>query len=655
MQSTTDSKISSGYKKARRGVSLIEVLVVLVILVTGILVIIRLYPSGFFSVQSVGNAAVADSLGAAELQAAQQNFSSLPEAIQPGGMNAAFPGGMNDYGQPQAGAMDASYDPEFNASQEPDYSATLNKARLIVNETITVPTASAGSRQSVYVTKFGPIVTQEPINAPQPYTPIPNATFLSVNGTFWQPVRGTFNTSVPPQDSAPVGSQQFVVDLANKRIAVPYAAYDPSGMSYAQPMIVIITAGGIAYTQYLNIPAANTNTPYGPDGRTFLPDSTSSYQGGWFDPTGATPTGVIPASFDYGDGANAHVNVPPTNVAWDSVAVYRRFKGIDTTAAFSLNDPYQFKLISPDLPYTGPALPQPQPHYNLGGIAFNPIAGGGVGYNALKAQISYRVADWKVIHEDRDVPALSGTNTSVLRLSLKNLRRAGDALPDDKIDPGLLSSGHSMYIMDLDTGQLAAPVAPPSTYDPTVFPDPNNYPLIDEDVDGPNPDRAAVNVSYAIGRLTFASNSFGDNPNGTTPHAHRVRIFYAGDLDWTVAVQKAPAYYVLDNFMQPAFPTNGILPGHCFYDTNTQSLLFPQSDAGKTVEVDGSPDQPGQTAAIGDAVTNMGGVNYVSLPYSLDATKITAVRGLSARAVVAWQERGQWKSHSVDTILNRTP
>lgn len=35
--------------------------------------------------------------------------------------------------------------------------------------------------------------------------------------------------------------------------------------------------------------------------------------------------------------------------------------------------------------------------------------------------------------------------------------------------------------------------------------------------------------------------------------------------------------------------------------------------------------------------------------------QITAVRGLSARAIVAWQERGQWKSHSVDTILNRTP
>ncbi len=32
---------------------------------------------------------------------------------------------------------------------------------------------------------------------------------------------------------------------------------------------------------------------------------------------------------------------------------------------------------------------------------------------------------------------------------------------------------------------------------------------------------------------------------------------------------------------------------------------------------------------------------------------IAAVRGLSARAVVAWKERNRWKVHSVDTVLTR--
>ena len=52
-------------RRNRRGVSLIEILVVLAILVVGILAIIRLFPSGFFSIESVGNTALADTIGSA--------------------------------------------------------------------------------------------------------------------------------------------------------------------------------------------------------------------------------------------------------------------------------------------------------------------------------------------------------------------------------------------------------------------------------------------------------------------------------------------------------------------------------------------------------------------------------------------------------------
>ncbi len=648
MQSTVDSKIRANGSRiaqaARRGVSLVEVLVVLVILVVGILVIIRLYPSGFFSVQSVGNAAVADSLGNAALQAAQENLGSLPEAIQPGGTNASFPGGMDSYGRPQATAADASYDPEFNSSVQPDYSKTLDRARLVVNETTTVPTASSTTRQSVYVTRFGPIVMNPATAAGG--TPIPTPEYLSINSTYWLPVTGdsTVPTSVTaPQDSAPVGSQQFVVDMLHQRIAVPYAAYTAPnftpGISYDQKMVVyILGSNGVTYPQYLNIPKAtprDSSNPYAPYSNTgnaiareYLPDTTTNYQGGWFDPTLA-----------YSDtGAAPHTTVP-TGVTWVSVSLFRPFVG---TATFT-QDPYEFKLTSPNLGTS---------NNNLGGIAFNPLAGGGVGYNALKARISYRVASWQVIHEDRDVPALSGGNTSVLRLALKNLKRAGDEGPNNTIDPGLLSSGHSMYIMDLDTGQQVAPG--------TAAADPTNpdLPIVDEDVQGTSTDPKSINISFAIGRLTFGSNAFGDNPNAngvSVVKSHRVRVFYTGDLNWTIAVQKAPAYYVVDNFTQAAFPAAGILPGHCYYDANASLLMFPQSDAGKTVAVDGSSNQPGQTVAIGNAVTTVNSINYVSLPYTANGQPITAVRGLSARAVVAWQERGLWKSHSVDTILNRTP
>ena len=99
-------------KRTRRGVSLIEVLVVLVLLVLGILIIVRLYPSGFFSINSVGNAALADSLGQAAVQTQAQNAGGLPEAILPNPTT-------NDL--TSATVADASYDPDFNPNVQPDY------------------------------------------------------------------------------------------------------------------------------------------------------------------------------------------------------------------------------------------------------------------------------------------------------------------------------------------------------------------------------------------------------------------------------------------------------------------------------------------------------------------------------------------------------
>ena len=76
--------------------------------------------------------------------------------------------------------------------------------------------------------------------------------------------------------------------------------------------------------------------------------------------------------------------------------------------------------------------------------------------------------------------------------------------------------------LDLDTGQ------------------PITTAVNDEDVDGTSPNAKfptkVIDVSYATGRITFPS----------TVTARRVRIFYAGDQDWTVAVQKAPDTYVRD-------------------------------------------------------------------------------------------------------------
>ena len=660
-------------KRTRRGVSLIEVLVVLALLVLGILVIIRLYPSGFFSITSVGNAALADSLGQAAVQTQAQNTANLPESILP--VNST----TKDL--TLASTADASYDP--------DDPALLDNARVINNETITVPAATGVTRQSIYIVNYGPIVMPvqpSDVNLPK---------YLSINSPLWTPTAGVVPSATDPNPSLPQTEifprqERFLVDLANKNIAVPYAAYADDlpvakttvgtdiASSYEQKMVAMILASdGKTYTQYLDVSPAthrdngNPYAPFGPDNTHYLPDvytgpgaAGNSYQGGWFDPTkqylDATPPGTQ--------------SVPPSNVTWRAVLLYRAFQGLANTQPFQ-NDPYEFTLTSSSI-----NDPNGKPLANVGAISFNPLGAGGAGSSALKARISYLTYSWKILHEDRDIPALNGSDTTATRLTLKNLKRAGDNNPDNSIYSGLIPNSFlSMIALDLDTGLMAGPATP--VPDPTAA----EGNLWDEDLNGTKliPPYDLINVSFSTGRVTFQSDSFGDNPApGNTPKAHRVRIFYVGDADWTVAVQKAPSYYTLSPTVVTGANDPMLQPGQYAVDQSangTQNLYFPRSDAEKSVEIDGTyllTSGSGSqlktfagTIAIPPVVTTLGTTNYVTVsltdalltggPSASSASQavtqvnVTAVRGLSVRSVVAWKERDHFKVHSVDTVLNR--
>ena len=87
-----------------------------------------------------------------------------------------------------------------------------------------------------------------------------------------------------------------------------------------------------------------------------------------------------------------------------------------------------------------------------------PGPAGSVGIKALKAQISYQTYSWGILHEDRDIPALSGSDTSVTRLTLKNLLYAGAAQPDNTVFSGLAGGTQDLVVLDLDSGQIVAPM-----------------------------------------------------------------------------------------------------------------------------------------------------------------------------------------------------
>ncbi len=663
-----DTSIGMGKirKRARRGVSLIEILVVLVLLVLGILIIVRLYPSGFFSITSVGNATLADSLGQAAVQSQAQNTTGLPESILP--VNST----TKDLSP--ASAADASYD-----SDDP---ALLDKARVINNETITIPAASGATRQSVYIVNYGPLVM--PVLANDASLP----KYLSINSPYWKTLSGSYTDAVAPksdypQDTIFPGQQQCFVDYTNGRVAVPYA------QGYDQPFVLMVVAHDTVSNTDKTYPLTFKVPHSGSDGPPVLteaidlrtrvpyPDSQKYYNGGWFDPVvQGNNTDASGKTYTY--NTDTSPVTPP--LPWKSVMLYRAFHAPAGTVTSSnpegfSADPYEFTLTSPNIIDTvGTSLA------NVGAIVFNPLAAGGSGSNALKARISYLTYSWKVLHEDRNIPALPAGNTSVERLTLKNLKRAGDNNPDNSIYSGLIpNSFKSMIALDLDTGRSVGDINPKDpTMPPVADPTATEGNIWDEDVQGPSPDPTNyISVSFSTGRVTFESNAFGDNPTGNTPHAHRVRLFYVGDADWTVAVQKAPSYFTLGPISATGSADPMLLPGQYAFD-GVQTLYFPRSDAGKSVEIDGTYQVGSGTAAqlktfaatiaIPAVITTVGTSSYVAvdltnstltgglsgvLNIAPGSIAVTAVRGLSVRSVVAWKERDRWKVHSVDTLLNR--
>jgi len=672
----TVSQFQSGKRqRTRRGVSLIEVLVVLVILVTGILTIIRLFPSGFFSIQSTGNAALANSLGGAAINLGELSTESLPDAILPDSLM------VDDLAS--AVTNSAAY-----SNYDPDNPNNLENARVVINETVSVPTAVNG--QSVYVVNYGPVVM--PADPSMIATQL--ASYFTVNSPYWTAQSGNsaptavVGPAVPtdiPQDTLMPGQERFLVDMVGKKIAVPYAAYTLDGAtsmttgspgmtvqnanSYGQKMVVTITYFNSVTntyptaTRYLNVPQAtprDKNNPYAPmyvdapSHEAYLPDtptSTGNYQGGWFNPETDYPD--MPA----GDTA--------PSLPWVSVTLYRPYNGALTGHDFNHevdptkptnNDPYQFKLTAANLSATASGYPTANP----GAIGFNPKAAVGSGAQARKAQISYIVSSWSVLHEDHDIAATTGSGTTAIRTTVPNMQQAGAANPDNTIYTGLAGSGKSLIILDLDTGTVIAPNT--ATSDPTA-PD---LPLIDEDTLGTSTDATKINVSFALGRLTFGSQVFTDGK------PHRIRIFYGTDLGWTVAVQKAPAY-----FSQVPGSATGTTPlgaAQFAYDGTDAFVYFARCNAGKTVEIDGTYTTTGatpttqgfsDTVSVDPILYNVGDSNVrvdltdaakFEYPVPAGATVVfSAVRGLSARSVVAWKERNVYKVHSVDTILNRTP
>lgn len=619
--------------RTRRGTSLIEVLVVLVILVIGILAIARLFPAGFVALRNAENNSFADRLAQGALEQLKQDNVALADAVYMYTDTLGF--NPNVAPDDLFAFVDQNGD-GYNESKDfgslTDLDNNINKQRYISNETITIGGnhVSTATNFPLHFLTYGPIYL--PNTAPDKL-----GRYLVVNGLPWTARSGDARTNPSdtaraidnPLDVLEPNQATFLVDYGAGKIAVPPADYDQTFN------VLVQTAAG---------PAAFTLVAHAQNGPT-------PYKGDWFNATtansGVDNTQLMPAG------------------PWLSVSIYRPFRylGPTTTPNFSPNDPYEFALYTLNV---GPTA-------NMGVLAFNPLAAGrGTGAQPLKAQISYSVLDWHILHEDHDVAAGDDSGGPTVRLRLSHLKKAGDVQFDDSIYGGLLpgaptASQSDVLMLNLDTGVLVGLNGNGGAN--TQNADQNDA-----------PDIGKYSVSYQNGRVTFPANSAGQ----------RVRFYYSGDADWAVAVQKPPSYYMLANPGNPSDampltkpsaqrqPTDLQTP-NLYAIASTGQVYFPLCDAGKTVEFDGItykvngvPRQIGQGTAtlsidtidVGNgkqgvyANLTSGGLNSANIitdTPDANSLRFGAVRGVSARAIVIWRERNTWRSRSLDTLLTQTP
>ncbi len=648
----------------RTGFSLVEILVVLVVLVVGILAIVRLFPAGFIALRNAQNSTFADRLGQAALESLKQGQGTLPDAVYMyvDGANGGFnpnvvPDDLYSY-MPDAAGKNTSH--QYGLLT--DANADINKQRYISSETVAVPAAHAiGSTlyPPLYTLAFGPIALPT-TTAPAGGGPLP---FLTVNSPAWTAQTGDSrlipdssgrSVTNPPDILSPTQGAYlgdlaagtnptpvlrptqtlYLVDMGAGQIAVPTA-------SYAQTFTLTVTTAGGTTIQTLTVPALGIDNANNPTG----------YTGNWF------------ATQDTTTGGTALPSGP-----WTSVTLTRPFQymGVLGTATPFTADPYQYCLAAGNI--AGGTTTE-----NMGMLAFNPIAGGQNGIAPLQAQVSYQTLNWHVLHEDLDVPGGGGT----LKLVLDHLKRVGDVQFDGTIFAGLTTDANTpaaaqydFLMLDRDTGDIygfrgtggnvvgteytnGTATALTGTY---------NVDVVDNG-DTPSDATKDIVLNYAGGRITLPAAFAGKH----------FRVYYSGDADWAVAVQKAPSVYTQTTTVGNLSTILPSTPNLFYVPTDgTTRIYFPACDAGKTVELDNvtyndsagkSHQVPLVSQPISDVSQGAGysvdlgalGANVIpSTDTPITNLTVGGVRGVSVRAVVIWHERNTWHTRATDTLLTRS-
>ena len=609
-----------GRLRGRSGTSLIEVLITLGIFVTGMVYVLRMFPSGFLSLRHDENVTVANRLAQSELERLESRAANLPSAICQWGWNGvdhyaalwnADPDDMND--------QQLDVDQSWPSGIDMRYFTDVNKFRRVISEAtqIPVPVSNSVTAGSIYVLQFSPVLSSgdDPIMV---YGGSLRRRWMGA-GSIASRLK-SYGDYVIDYDESKIYLRSFTGSkLRNFVISYSYWS-DSGGILELQPATV------------------------------------------WF-PVNPATTAEVSQGY-------VEINIPAPPPMVGNIAGQSGFQGVDRASdsvarAFDdvtltgwSDDPYEFKLIDPI----------------SGVLAFNPM---GYEYSeytargktALTANIDYTVMDWHIIREERRIPDNPVSLADMdAKLTLRFIKKSGDTMEGN----GSLYTGMAPYYgmpydvvaVDVETGAMYVNTTSQDVMDAR----PEIYYL--------DPDtmlRPAMDVDYRTGTIRFDPNA----PVVTVGSTTRVdsllagktfRIFYCAEGDW--AIQTYKAYDVF----QRSYGT-GLDQRQYYFSAGIVYLA--RSCAGSTVAVDfaytvnGQPQEiftSGQVYQVSRDTAGSGST-YINLAQRLmevygptatiDITRITRVYGVSLGVRAVWRESGRgfsggrWRKVDLQTYLTR--
>lgn len=400
----------------RRGSSLVEILVVIVIFTIGILAVVQIFPTGLGILRTSRAATVGHSLARAQMESLKVNVEQLPEAIVTVGYvgpppfrtvieldrlptelaPAPYLEGPNSNGNldhPQG--ADMGYWPYFTGANT--YRRVIGEGRRIPAPQF-VPTGSGARYGSLMSLQFGPVFV------------LPNF----VNGLliYGNDLNKRWVDQIDPSNPFPLREDYVCfIDDDGTTLTLPQGPARPSNPTYARTFRISASAryqdGGGGVVRRTSV--ITVQVPQATGARVNYPID-------------------LVANFDlYTAEGLSCLNVEP-----DTLTAQRVFDQVSpfTTEAAVQGNP----ALRDDASYECEVL-----NLNLGTIIFNPIGSTyreqrARGRVPMVARVDYDVLDWQILRDDFRVPS---TNAFQYKLMIDSLRVAGLRGPDNFVHNGM--------------------------------------------------------------------------------------------------------------------------------------------------------------------------------------------------------------------------